>query len=145
MLLVVKHPTQPLSFLNESGGTTTGGNWFVPFLLAMILPAYAISSFDATGNASEETKDAARKAPMASVMANVSSYVVGIFMVALIMLAIQDLPAVMESTTPVKLILDTAVGTRVREHLRSRRDRRPVRRPGHAAAHRHSRPVVAGT
>ncbi len=110
VLLIVKHPTQPLSFLSESGGTTTGGNWFVPFLLAMILPAYAISSFDATGNASEETKDAARKAPMASVMANVSSYVVGIFMVALIMLAIQDLPAVMESTTPVKLILDTAVG-----------------------------------
>lgn len=111
VLLIVKHPTQPLSFLSESGGTTTGGNWFVTFLLAMILPAYAISSFDATGNASEETKDAARKAPMASVMANVSSYVVGIFMVALIMLAIQDLPAVMESTTPVKLILDTAVGT----------------------------------
>nr|WP_308340758.1 APC family permease [Rhodococcus sp. USK10] len=111
VLLVVKHPTQPLSFLSDSGGTASGGNWFVPFLFAMILPAYAISSFDATGNASEETKDAARKAPMASVMANVSSYVVGVFMVALIMLAIQDLPAVMDSDTPVKLILDTAVGS----------------------------------
>ncbi len=28
----------------------------------MILPAYAISSFDATGNAAEETKNAARNA-----------------------------------------------------------------------------------
>lgn len=111
VLLVVKHPTQPLSFLADSGGTASNGNWFVPFLFAMILPAYAISSFDATGNASEETKDAALKAPMASVLANVSSYVVGVVMVGLLMLAIQDLPAIMESDLPVKDILDTAVGS----------------------------------
>src|SRR5262245_4083439 len=53
-LLIVKHPTQPLSFLTDSGGTASSGNWFVPFMFAMILPAYVISSFDATGNASEE-------------------------------------------------------------------------------------------
>ena len=76
-LLIVKHPTQPLGFLSDSGGTATNGHWVAPFLFAMILPAYVISSFDATGNASEETKDAARKAPMASVLANVSSYIVG--------------------------------------------------------------------
>lgn len=111
VLLIVKHPTQPLSILSDSGGTASGGNWFVPFLFAMILPAYAISSFDATGNASEETKDAARKAPMASVLANVSSYVVGVIMVLLLMLAIQDVPAIMESALPVKDILDTAVGS----------------------------------
>lgn len=111
VLLIVKHPTAPLSILNDSGGTVHNGNWFTPLLFAMILPAYAISSFDATGNASEETKDAARKAPMASVMANVSSYIVGIIMVALLMLAIQNVPAVMDSDTPVKLILDTAIGS----------------------------------
>ncbi|HEY5844085.1 MAG TPA: amino acid permease [Mycobacterium sp.] len=111
VLLFVKHPTQPLSFLNDSGGTASGGHWFVPFLFAMILPAYAISSFDATGNASEETKDAAVKAPLASVLANVSSYVVGVVMIGMLMLAIQDLPAIMDSDLPVKDILDTAVGS----------------------------------
>jgi amino acid transporter len=110
-LLFFKHPTQPLAFLSDSGGTATNGKWFVPFLFAMILPAYAISSFDATGNASEETKDAAKKAPMASVLANISSYAVGVVMVGLLMLAIQDLPAIMESTLPVKDILDTAIGS----------------------------------
>jgi amino acid transporter len=109
-LLLVKHPTQPLSFLNETGGTVTDGNWWVPALLATILPAYMISSFDATGNASEETHNAARNAPLASVLANVSAYVVGAFMIALIVLAIEDLPAVMASDTPVKDILSTAVG-----------------------------------
>ncbi len=111
VLLVVKHPTQPLSILSDSGGTATGGHWFVPFLFAMILPAYAISSFDATGNASEETKDAALKAPLASVLANLSSYIVGVVMIGLLMLAIQDVPAIMNSPLPVKDILDTAVGS----------------------------------
>lgn len=111
VLLFVKHPTQPLAFLNDSGGTATGGHWFVPFMFAMILPAYAISSFDATGNASEETKGAARRAPLASVLANVSSYVVGVVMIGMLMLAIQDLPAIMSSDLPVKDILNTAVGS----------------------------------
>ncbi|GAS87142.1 APC family permease [Mycolicibacterium brisbanense] len=111
VLVFVKHPTQPLAFLTDSGGTATGGHWFVPFLFAMILPAYAISSFDATGNASEETKNAALKAPLASVLANVSSYVVGVVMVGMLMLAIQDLPTIMGSALPVKDILNTAVGS----------------------------------
>lgn len=110
-LIVVKHPTQPLSFLSDSGGTATEGHWFTPFLFAMILPAYLISSFDATGNASEETKDAAKKAPLASVLANLSSYVVGLVMFGLLLLAIQDLPAIMDSAVPVKDILDTAIGS----------------------------------
>ena len=92
VLLFFKHPTQPLASSATPAEPRPDGHWFVPFLFAMILPAYAISSFDATGNASEETKDAAKKAPLASVLANVSSYVVGIVMVGLLMLAIQDFP-----------------------------------------------------
>src|SRR5262249_13553187 len=99
------------SHLNDSGGTATNGHWVTPFLFAMILPSYVISSFDATGNASEETKDAAKKAPMASVLANVSSYIVGVILIALLMLAIQDLPSIMGSTVPVKDILATSVGS----------------------------------
>ena len=144
VLVFFKHPTQPLAFLNDSGGTATGGHWFVPFLFAMILPAYAISSFDATGNASEETKDAARKAPMASVLANVSSYVVGVVMVGMLMLAIQDLPAIMEQRTTGQGHPRHRGRFGVRQHLRSRRDRCAVRRSGHVAAHRHSGVVVAG-
>lgn len=109
-LLLVKHPTQPLSFLNDTGGTVIGGNWWTPALFAMILPAYLISSFDATGNASEETRDANRMAPMSSVVANISAYLAGAVIIALILLAIQDLPAVMDSAVPFKYILDTALG-----------------------------------
>ena len=49
---------------------------------------------------------------MASVLANVSSYIVGvIILIALLMLAIQDLPAIMGSALPVKDILATSVGS----------------------------------
>jgi amino acid transporter len=109
-LILVKHPTQPLSILTDTGGTTNGGHWLMPALFAMILPAYLISSFDATGNASEETKNANKMAPMASVVANTSAYVAGGIIIALLLMAIQDLPAVMGSSVPVKDILDSAIG-----------------------------------
>jgi amino acid transporter len=109
-LLLVKHPTQPLSFLNDSGGTVVGGHWLMPALFAMILPAYLISSFDATGNASEETHDAAKMAPLSSVVANTSAYAAGAAIIALVLLAVQDLPAAMASSVPVKDILGSAVG-----------------------------------
>ena len=45
------------------------------------------------------------------VLANVSSYIVGVILIGLLMLAIQDLPAIMNSALPVKDILATSVGS----------------------------------
>ena len=111
-LLLAHHHTQPLSILNDTAGTTSGG-WIKPFLFAMILPAYLISSFDATGNASEETKNAAKNAPLGTFLANTSAFVVGLVFIFLTMLAIPNVNKVMTSATPVKYIFDSAVGTTV--------------------------------
>ncbi|MFI7067484.1 APC family permease [Kribbella sp. NPDC050124] len=111
-LLVVKHDTQPLSILSNTGGTTTGG-WVQPLLFAMILPAYLISSFDATGNAAEETKNAAKTAPMGTFLANTLAYVVGLVFMFLAIRAIPDVDRIMTSETPMKDILDSAVGRTV--------------------------------
>ena len=111
-LLVVKHPTQPLSIVFDDGGTAVHG-WVLPFLAAMILPAYLISSFDATGNAAEETKNAAKNAPLGTFLANLTAYVTGIAFFLLILLAIPDVRAVMASATPVKDIMDSALGTTI--------------------------------
>ena len=109
-LLAVRHDTQPLSILFDSGGTTAEGGWFLPLLLATILPAYMISSFDATGNAAEETRDAARTAPRATTIANLSAWLVGALFILLLLLAIPDVGAVMGSETPTADILIAAVG-----------------------------------
>ena len=59
----MKHDTQPLSIFTNTAGTTADG-WVMPLLLAFVLPAFIISAFDSTGNAGEETKNAARNAPL---------------------------------------------------------------------------------
>lgn len=108
-LLVIKHPTQPLSIVNETAGTAANG-WIVPFLLATILPAYLISSFDATGNAAEETKNAAKTAPLGTFIANTLAYITGGIFFLLVLLAIPDVQEVMTSETPIKYILESSVG-----------------------------------
>jgi amino acid transporter len=108
-LLLIRHNTQPLSILNDTAGKAAGG-WFGPFLFAMILPAYLISSFDATGNAAEETKNAAKTAPLGTTLANLSAWIVGAVLIVLLFIAIPDLNAIMTSDTPVRDILVAAIG-----------------------------------
>jgi amino acid transporter len=109
-LLVVHHHTQPVSILTNTAGTVVNHQWLKPLLFAFILPAYIISSFDSTGNAAEETHDAARKAPLGVFLANGAAWVTGIVFIFLLYRAIPSVHAVMNSTVPVKVILDSAVG-----------------------------------
>jgi amino acid transporter len=112
-LLVVHHSTQPVSFLSNTGGTVVHGAWLKPALFALILPTYIISSFDSSGNAAEETHNASRKAPMGLFIANSAAWIFGTLLMALLLLAIKNLPAVMASPLPTKMILEGAVGNTV--------------------------------
>ena len=109
-LLVVHHHTQPVSILTNTAGTVVNHQWLKPLMFAFILPAYIISSFDSTGNAAEETHDAARKAPLGVFLANSAAWVTGIVFIYLLFRAIPNVHAVMNSAVPVKVILDSAVG-----------------------------------
>jgi amino acid transporter len=109
-LLVVHHHTQPASILTNTAGTVVNHQWFRPFLFAFLLPAYIISSFDSTGNAAEETHNAARKAPQGVFLANAAAWVAGIVFIYLLFRAIPSVNEVMTSAVPVKVILDSAVG-----------------------------------
>jgi amino acid transporter len=112
-LLVIHHHTQPLSILTNSGGTVQHGQWARPFLFALLLPLFIISSFDSTGNAAEETHDASRKAPLGVVLANGGGLLLGLIFMVLVYVAIPDLKSVMGSTTPIHEILASAIGTQL--------------------------------
>lgn len=112
-LLVIHHHTQPLSILTNSGGTVQHGQWAKPFLFALLLPLFIISSFDSTGNAAEETRDASRKAPLGVVLANGGGLLLGLVFMILVYVAIPDLKSVMGSTTPIHEILASAIGTQL--------------------------------
>jgi amino acid transporter len=112
-LLAVHHHTQPASILTNTAGTVTNHQWLKPLLFAFLLPAYIISSFDSTGNAAEETHDAARKAPLGVFLANAAAWVTGIVFIYLIYTSIPSVHEVMSTAVPVKVILDSAVGQQV--------------------------------
>jgi amino acid transporter len=112
-LVIFKYPHAPASVLFDTAGTVGHGSHpaWIGFLFATILPAYTISSFDATGNAAEETKNAARTAALGTVLANTAAMIGGTIFFYLLVRAIPDVSAVMASDTPVKLILESSVGT----------------------------------
>ncbi|GAS85930.1 APC family permease [Mycolicibacterium brisbanense] len=112
-LVVAHYDRAPASVLFDTAGTTADRPAWIAFLFGMILPAYAISSFDATGNAAEETKNAARNAALGTVLANTAAVIGGAVFFYLLVRAIPNVDAVMASATPVKLILDSTVGTTV--------------------------------
>jgi amino acid transporter len=112
-LIFVPHHRQPVSILLDTAGTTGGGHWIAPFLWALLLPGLMISSFDSSGNTSEETRDAARSVPRGLVLANTSSFLVGTLILVLLFLGIQNLPEVMASSSPMTTILNSAVGSTV--------------------------------
>jgi amino acid transporter len=109
-LLIVHHQWQSPAILNDTAGTVTDGDWVKPFLFSLLLPLFLIQSFDATGNAAEETHDAARKAPLGNFLANTSAWVVGVIFVGLIYLSIPNLADVMGSSTPVNVVLESTIG-----------------------------------
>lgn len=112
-LLAVHHPTHSVSFLSNTGGKVVGGAWLKPALFALVLPTYIISSFDSSGNAAEETHNASRKAPMGLFIANSAAWIFGTILMGLLILAIKNLPAVLASPLPTKLILEGAVGNTI--------------------------------
>lgn len=113
-LLFVAHPTQPISFLLNDAGTIAGaggGSPLMPFLFALLIPGFVISSFDSSGNAAEETHNAAKNAPKGVIVANFVAFVIGTIFMALLLLSIQDLDAVMKSPgTAVVDILKASIG-----------------------------------
>jgi amino acid transporter len=115
-LVVFKYDRAPASVLFDTAGTAGGSSGtplWIGFLFGMILPAYAISSFDATGNAAEETKNAARNAALGTVLANTIAVLGGGIMFYLLMRAIPNVDTMMASSTPVKYILESTVGTTI--------------------------------
>lgn len=111
-LLFVHHNVQPTSIFTNTAGTTSNG-WLIPLLCAFALPAFIISAFDSTGNAGEETKNAARTAPLGQTLANIAGWAFGCLFFYLMIRAIPDVTEAMSSSTPGRFILESAVGSTI--------------------------------
>jgi amino acid transporter len=110
VLIVVSHPWHSASIFTNTAHATVHTGMLKGFAFSLILPAYIISSFDSTGNAAEETRDAARRAPRTVVAANFASYAYGVVGIGLLLLSIKNVAQVQSSAEPVKLIVSQAAG-----------------------------------
>ncbi len=107
---------QPLSFLTSDAGVTQGPLW-VALLFSTLLSAFIVSGFDVSGTASEETHNAAAAVPKQAIRANVATLVIGSIVILLLMLSVPSVSGVLESTSPVKYILSSVIGTPLAEVL----------------------------
>ena len=109
-LLIGSHDFHSPSFFTQDGGAVAGDTFvLLPFLFALLVPAFVISGFDVNGTAGEETTKAARNVPRGMMTANVTAYLFGTLGIGLIVLAIRDLPGAMESSAPITFILRDAL------------------------------------
>lgn len=112
ILLLVLGLVQGPAVLTDTAGTAaaSGGSFILPFLLALLVPAWTISSFDATCNLGEETHNAARTVPKGSMIACVGSYVYGIIIIAVVLMAAPNLGAAAAQPLPLEYIMQQRFG-----------------------------------
>lgn len=111
MILTLIGLNQDTSILFDTAGTIKEhGSFLMPFLIALMIPAWTISSFDATANISEEMHNATRNAPLGAMLANISAYILGIFIIAIPMLSITNYDETIKSELPLQFILESRMG-----------------------------------
>jgi amino acid transporter len=105
--------SQSLSFAVKTGfSTRPDGNDVLGFMNALVLGMWTFTGFDASAHVSEETHDAARKAPRGIVSAVLVSAIAGYALVIALTLAIRDLPAAAADSSPPLYVMKTALGDR---------------------------------
>lgn len=107
---------QPLSFLTTDAGVTQGPLWMA-LLFSTLLSAFIVSGFDVSGTAGEETHNASSAVPKQAIRANVATLIIGSLVIMLLMLSVPSVSGVLESTSPVKYILASVIGTPLAEIL----------------------------
>jgi amino acid transporter len=104
-LLLVFGRVRPIGFLVADGTSGAGG-----FLSSLLLGMFTMTGFDAAAHASEETHDAARKAPRGIVLSVLVSAVAGYALVVALALATGDTRAAMVDAHPALFVMRSALG-----------------------------------
>jgi amino acid transporter len=112
VLVAGSHDFQgPDYFFKDAGVVPGGGFVLLPFLYAMLVPAFVISGFDVSGTAGEETTEAARTVPRGLMIANISAFVAGTAIIGLVLLAVTNLDGAVADGAPMTFILSAAIGS----------------------------------
>jgi len=101
----------------NSTGLHGAGAAIYAFLIGLLMAQYTYTGYDASAHLSEETHDAARKAPQGIVMSVVVSVVAGFFLLFAVTWAIQDYTGELNAAFPPAQIFIDAAGRHTGEFL----------------------------
>jgi amino acid permease (GABA permease) len=101
---------------NSTGITGMGGAVYA-FLIGLLMAQYTYTGYDASAHLSEETHNAARRAPQGIVMSVVASVVAGFFLLFAVTWAIQDYNGELGAAFPPAQIFIDATGRHMGEFL----------------------------
>ena len=107
--LAVKNQPE-LGILFEKVPLAEGQAYFPIWIMACLMGAYTIVGFESAANLSEETVDAARTVPKAVIWSVVVSGGVGTLFLIVTILGIRDLDAVVASSYPLPMIIESNLG-----------------------------------
>jgi len=102
-------PLQPASFL-LTPFTQEAFPLQYAFLIALLQPAWTFTGYDASAHATEETKDPSRNAPKGIILSVAVSAIAGWLMLAVVTLAVPDLPATAAAANPFLFVLEKSLG-----------------------------------
>src|SRR5712691_235346 len=99
--------------LNSTGVIGNSGwfKWLGPFMFATLLGAYTIVGFESCSNLAEETEESRRIVPAAMWRSVVYSGVIGMVFLIALAAAIDNIPKITASASPVADIMKTAIGS----------------------------------
>jgi amino acid transporter len=101
----------------NSTGLHGAGAAIYAFLIGLLMAQYTYTGYDASAHLSEETHDAARRAPMGIVMSVVVSVIAGFFLLFAVTWAIQDYTTELGAAFPPAQIFVDAAGRHMGEFL----------------------------
>lgn len=107
-----------LDVLFDKGAAAVDGYWTFgdwtsagPWMLGFLLGAFTIVGFESAANLAEETHEPERVVPRAMIQAVVASGVLGFLFIVAVTIAIQDLPTLTGSSTPIADVIEDTLGS----------------------------------
>jgi urea carboxylase system permease len=110
-ILLFAHRQQPISFLFNTGGTEVNGSYVGTFFAAMLMSLFVVYGFDTAGTLAEETRNPARAAPRAMLLALGGSFFIGgLFLVgAILAIPANDLAKLMADPSSLETIISNSI------------------------------------
>ncbi|AIE87943.1 amino acid permease [Fimbriimonas ginsengisoli] len=109
--LAIFGPKQPIEYMfTKTYSTLAGHPYSYAFLVALLQAQWTYTGYDASAHTSEETRHARLHAPWGVYLSVAVSAVAGFAMLAMVTLAIKDLPAAAGDSNPFVYIVKGALG-----------------------------------